>query len=304
MNLFSILIILLFSLSSCGKKSLIHSLFNTSRDDSNPSSSKSIIQCPTGYIPIPNDPTYNTDDFCVMKFEAKDVGGVATSQTALTPWVNISYTDAKTECQNLGAGHDLISNPEWMTIARNIENQNYNWSGNLVGSGELARGHSENGPIAVLSVSNELDEYDQTGDNSSSGWEQRRTSLLSNGELLWDLAGNASEIIDWYIPAANKAYVSADGSPQAAWREFNTVDTRIGVGEDMEVNSWQAINTSLTSVDGIGSYFSEDNISDGYAVRGGAYFQFSNGGIYSLFLITSAGSVSTRRTFRCTYKPQ
>src|SRR5680860_1634600 len=52
--------------------------------------------CPTGFIPVPGSGTYGTNDFCVMKYEAKNVGGVATSQAALTPWVNISQTAAIT----------------------------------------------------------------------------------------------------------------------------------------------------------------------------------------------------------------
>jgi len=43
--------------------------------------------CPLNFIPVPGSSTYGTEGgFCVMKYEATDVGGVATSQAAGTPW--------------------------------------------------------------------------------------------------------------------------------------------------------------------------------------------------------------------------
>nr|MBP9759156.1 type II secretion system protein [Candidatus Dojkabacteria bacterium] len=31
------------------------------------------IACPTGYVGVPGNPLYQTEDFCVMKYEAKDI---------------------------------------------------------------------------------------------------------------------------------------------------------------------------------------------------------------------------------------
>src|SRR5665647_1062811 len=52
--------------------------------------------CPTGFIVVPGSSTYGTSDFCVMKYEAKNVSGVATSRASGTPWVSISQTNAIT----------------------------------------------------------------------------------------------------------------------------------------------------------------------------------------------------------------
>ncbi|HXH31335.1 MAG TPA: fibronectin type III domain-containing protein, partial [Bacteriovoracaceae bacterium] len=173
------------------------------------------LACPTNYIPVAaNTAVGTTSEFCVMKFEAKcvgtscptatpDVNAVATSQATSTPWISISQTNAKTACTNLGTGYDLISNPEWMTIAYNIEATASNWAGGVVGTGALFRGHSDNGPASGLTVSDTTDLYNGTGNTAAqamgSGKEQRRTFTLSNGEVIWDLAGNIFEWTDWSL---------------------------------------------------------------------------------------------------------
>ena len=52
-----------------------------------------ILDCPTGFIPVPGSPTYGTTDFCVMKYEAKvDGSGNIVSIPTGTPMVNIPQT--------------------------------------------------------------------------------------------------------------------------------------------------------------------------------------------------------------------
>lgn len=76
--------------------------------------------------------------FCVMKYEAKEVGGLATSTPTGNPWININQDQARTACQAIGA--QLITNAQWTALARNIETTASNWSNGVVGSGVLARG--------------------------------------------------------------------------------------------------------------------------------------------------------------------
>ena len=135
------------------------------------------ISCPTGFVEVPANSSLGvTSNFCVMQFDAKNVGGVATSQALTSPWVSINQSDAKSECTSLGAGYDLISNPEQMTIARNAENVASNWSGGIVGTGMMPIGHSDNSPGSALEVTNINDPYNGTGntsgDGAGSGWEQ------------------------------------------------------------------------------------------------------------------------------------
>ena len=189
------------------------------------------ISCPTGYISVPGNSMYGTGDFCVMKYEAKAVdinnptvgltdpntgfNTIANNTTPTTsangrrvasvasgyPIANIDQATAAQYCTDAGA--TLISNAEAMTIARNIEGQAVNWynpnppadtSNNIVGSGGLWRGHSDNNPPNALVAS--MDDnagYTGTNNSISNGWQEKRTHTLSNGEVIWDLSGNLWE---------------------------------------------------------------------------------------------------------------
>ena len=141
--------------------------------------------CPENYVLVPGNATYGTSDFCVMKYEASNNGdGVAVSDTATTPWVSITQTAAITACSNIGDGYHLITNDEWMTIARNAEQVDANWTGGVVGSGVLKRGNVGN---------TETGNYD--GNNPEYGTDRNVLAelTLSNGETIWDLSGNVWE---------------------------------------------------------------------------------------------------------------
>ena len=63
----------------------------TSDSQPQPIVSSTITTCPLNFILVPGSSTYNTNDFCVMKYEAKQVGSTTTpiSQASGLPWVNI-----------------------------------------------------------------------------------------------------------------------------------------------------------------------------------------------------------------------
>jgi len=160
------------------------------------------VRCPNEfYLPVPGNAALGTGDFCVMKTEAKYVNSVAVAQYEGKPKVQISPIDAKTTCQNIRIPYtscDLISNAQWMTIARNIESTAANWSGGEVGSGSINRGHSDNDPNESLSISDPTNPWDQTDpDGLETPWSQKRTHTLSNGSEIWDFAGNVHEWVDW-----------------------------------------------------------------------------------------------------------
>ena len=152
-----------------------------------------IISCPTGYIRVPADSTVGTTaDFCVAKFEMKDDGsGNAVSQAAGVPWVNIDWADAVTECDDLNAlngvtsKYALISNEEWMTVARNVEQVDANWFSGTAGVGVIARGHSDNFPATGLAGSTDDDGYANTVNDVTEpingGREQRRKEWAGCG---------------------------------------------------------------------------------------------------------------------------
>lgn len=160
------------------------------------------ISCPTGYIVVPGNSVYGTDDFCAMKYEAKNVGGVATSQAASTPWVNITQSTALSTASAACTGCHLMTEGEWLTIAQNVSSVASNWSGGSVGSGYIFSGHNDNSPSNILAAdTSDSNGYYGTGnfsgDSSVTGFmvgnSQRRTLTLTNGEVIWDFSGNVGE---------------------------------------------------------------------------------------------------------------
>lgn len=123
---------------------------------------------PAGWVVVPGNSTYSTSDFLAMKYEAKcattsdpttglttpdtgyhtysDSGSACTAANSKQvvsvasgyPIANITQTNSITRCGTVsvaGGNAHLITNNEWMTVARNAEGQAGNWSLGAVGSG-------------------------------------------------------------------------------------------------------------------------------------------------------------------------
>lgn len=258
--------------------------------------------CPSNYIKIAENTTLGTTEFCVMQFEAKNNAGIATSSASGSPWVNITATAAKTECNDLGVGYDLISNREWIAISYLIENQAQNWSVS-VGSGVLVRGNSD-GINGILSVSDTNDPYDQTGDSTVSNWEQRRTFYTSASNLLWDFAGNAWEWVDWTIGGSFDVGFNAC-TPEAWWELYDipSVCSPIPNSLDYAPNNPTAISTATYNASyNLGRIYVTSNASWGVAIRGGYNGDGPNAGIYSLALDFATTDSAFNIGFRCVYR--
>ncbi len=292
--------------------------------------------CPIGFVPVPGDATLGTNDFCVMQFEAKawndlnsnqiiDAGEVeadgcfpiyedrncaagvdtvsrkAVSVADNLPWRILTQRQARAACADLnGMGeskYSLISNPEWMTIARNIENQKANWSGGELGAGAIFQGSIRDNSASSY-------RYDSRGQpDSGTGRNVKARHILSNGEQIWDLSGNVAEWVDWNIIPSQKAYSSTDGVSVAAWREFSALDNLISLSNPMFPNSWQPIHASYNSSQGVGQYYAGTNIYGGAAYRGGSTFNdMDEAGIFSLRLDLTEKTRSNAIGFRCVYQ--
>jgi prepilin-type N-terminal cleavage/methylation domain-containing protein len=171
---------------------------------------------PTNWIPVPGNSTFGTPNFWVMQYEAKceqtsnnapmqTVGAAydvyrgynnAATGYACTggsyhiasdpngfPIVGISHTTAAAYCA--AAGAHLWTNDEYMTIATNAANLGSNWSGGSVGSGTMPYGNSN-------SVNLQYDGTTQYG-TGYSDFAHLRILNLSNGDVIWDFAGNIWE---------------------------------------------------------------------------------------------------------------
>jgi prepilin-type N-terminal cleavage/methylation domain-containing protein len=248
--------------------------------------------CPTGYIAVPGNTLYGTNNFCVMKYEAKATTPAAITQAAGNPQVNISQTNAITACSLNGAGYGLINNNEWMTIARNIEGQGVNWTGGTVGSGGLWRGHSDGSPNNALAASTDNDPYFGTGNTSPSI--ERRTHTLSNGETIWDLSGNVWEWTSDTIQGQNKP----NNSSGNLWQQWTAISNFGTLNYDLTRPSNPAWNSSQN----MGQYYAGTVTgTTTFAFRrGGSWYNATtSAGVFTLNLNTAPSDTASTFGFRC-----
>lgn len=271
------------------------------------------ILCPEGYVHVRARPEVGTQhDFCVMRAHARsdsreprrDRAKLNTDlkQRAAT---NFMHHHAQRACGNLGPGFALISNAEWMTIARDLELQPENWSGGKAGVGVFVRGHTDDSPRHPLNIENLDDPYDQTGnsarDKPGEGWEQRRTFVLSSGEVIWDFSGNYWHWVDWYVDGPDRARSSRPHLREGDWLHFDEVDLAQAASSKMPTESWAPLHFGREH--GLGRYLPGEFAYGGYAMRGGSWLNDSRAGIYSLSLAFAGACAPAGISFRCVYRP-
>lgn len=257
------------------------------------------LVCPVGFIVVPGSATYGTSDFCVMKYEAKaddngDGVGDTNQNTGYDTWPadtypisvsrklvssaagypldNISQINTITAASSLNfvygcaSGCHLITEAEWMTIAQNVLSVPSNWSGGAVGSGYIYSGHNDGIPnTALIADSNDANGYSGTGQSSPSY--QRRTLTLTNGEVIWDLAGN-----EWEWTTGQIAAEKPTGMGFWGWHQWTDIS-----GGSLDINPYP----SGTGFSGSGSWNSSNGIGQIYGLtssvslngflRGGAW---------------------------------
>ena len=295
--------------------------------------------CPDGYVVVPGNAELGTHNFCVMKYEAKNVGGVATSQAASLPWASITWNAAKVECESLGSGFHLMTEEERLTIAHNVEFVASNWNSSVVGTGFLYSGHNDNSPSSRLAAdTDDGNGYSGTGDSLSScdgsynnfvaGDDttsgracagQRRTLNLSNGEVLWDFAGNVWEWVDAWVYAnesLGSPYRYHGGDQQ--WMSYHSND---GTGKvaslvptlKLPSNGWNANQGMGRYYDGydiLGAYNNVNEYPDfctGYCASkgvfrsGGRWSTGAYAGAFALSLDDGPSASGTNNGFRCSF---
>ena len=261
------------------------------------------------WILVPGDPDYGTNDFCVMKYEAKCSladGSTCTasastesptSTAANTPWVSINQQDAITECASLGKGYHLITNDEWMAIATNVAAVASNWSNGVVGDAQLKRGHSDNSPSQACAASSDdslnVVESDCTAQASANDdFIEQRTHTLSNGEVIWDLAGNVTEWTS-YFNDEEKPTPAATG-----WRQLSAF-TGTATMPGSDIVPMLATSNSWTSSNSIGMFLTGIDSSGGALIRGGSYNYGQWAGVFNGTLNKGPTEFNNDRGFRC-----
>lgn len=251
-----------------------------------------LTTCPTNYVLVPKLIGYTTSDFCVAKYEMKlsTVTGEAVSQAAGAPYASISRDNAINACRSRGGGYELINNDQWQTIAKNIAGVAVNWSSGTVYVGSLNKGHSDGTPASAQVASVDTDPCYLTGQTCSTAvWNsQRRTFVLSTGEVLWDFVGNVSE---WVI---NPSTVSPGANGLVA--SYNPGDTReVLYGHNIPCDDY----TNSPFCNYGSGYFG----TAGAIHRGSAFGDNTNAGIFYANLQSSGTATSANVGFRCVFQP-
>ncbi len=306
----------------------------TKQNIKNTNRSPRASDCPTGFVPVPGNYLYDTVEgdggFCVAKYEMKidetgdGVGDVNTScqNTTYATWNNgaatcgynagtrtlvssasgyplatISQTTSITACTSIG-GH-LITNNERMTIARNIEMVTSNWSGGAVGSGYIYSGHNDGTPNAALAAdTNDNNGYAGTGQTTGN---QRRTLTLTNGETIWDFAGNVWEITSYTINAQDEPNDGTLPSADGEWIEYSAI-TDLGT---MTYNDLFLLTSrDYNSSNGIGRVYSDAGDTGARALFfGGRWYNGSPSGFMALNLGLVSSYTFNNHGLRCVVVP-
>jgi len=314
--------------------------------------------CEQGWVKVPGNVSLLVNDFCLMKYEAKcslaDGNGTAcfadlpNSTPENAPWGNITQAGAKERCAALGSGYHLTRDREWITAAANILSVPANWQFGAVGSGCLFGGHMDcygagnNCSYGYNASSDDrLGYWNGTANYSNGvffcpftanatgtkGLETRRTLYLSNGEVVWDMAGNVWEWTDGSVfanrtdPSAcnlNGAVPSCSSDPQGitgGQMPTNGAITVYAMVDYTNITNFNALNYSrinLSANSGIGQIYLTPglalnlngtvgvyNDSIHAFLRGGSYQNGLGTGVWTLYLNDASGRNRALQGFRC-----
>jgi type II secretory pathway pseudopilin PulG len=235
------------------------------------------LSCPSGFITVPGNSLFGTEDFCVMKYEAKDDGDHMISQASGSPsiwWTQTGATTYAQEVENCTGCH-LITENEWLTIAHNALNVASNWSSGQVGTGYIYSGNNHASRTAAST--NDNDGY--YGVDEATYPTDRRTLTLSNGQVIWDLAGNAWEWTSGTITG------NQPGDTNWVFREYNSIADPKDLDYAFPSYGTPAA-TNWTSANGIGKLYTNSSISTIRGCSRGGWWNDSpaEAGIFSLSL--------------------
>lgn len=263
------------------------------------------VNCPSGYVAVPAVSGYTSTALCVGKYEAQIVGGKAISQAGL-PSVVRKRSDAAAACSALGSKYALITNAQWQAVARNIESVSQNWSGSSVGNGALSLGHCDMDPDDYIASGSDSNGCVNTNDpdcGENSWYFQKRTFKLSNGQIIWDFAGNLSEWVS-DLPVADISSLQSGGI-----EAMNITDSVLKKLFGPAILSTSRLEPELNGGLGLisASYDPGDDTALGI-IRGGGYESTADSGIFNAQINipaeTSAyDSELLNIGFRCVYTP-
>ena len=196
---------------------------------------------------------------------SKGADGKAVITEDGTPWVRISFEEAKAACADIGG--QLVTETQELAIRLNAAQQDCNWTKGKVGEGKLFRGLRKGNVSSA-----------QPGTFQSPDAKERRWLTLSNGEKVCDLNGNVFSWIYDDVQGNDKGLTNTIKADSISLTTAPYPSQEKGMG-------WRP--------DG------ERNWSGDALVRGGCWRSNSNAGVFSLINV-SPGNRYDFVGFRCT----
>jgi len=294
----------------------------------------------SGWVSVPGNSTFGTHNFAVMQYDAdcsdgkgnylndttgssdttnyqvyanSGTGGIACTGSRSVASLPGGYPiadiaeqpTAKAYCNAIGA--HLLTNDEYMTIAMNAANQGVNWNGGTVGGASqyMPSGNS-NASYAEPAGGNPEGYLSGSTSTYYSDFHHLRTLTLSNGQVIWDLAGNVWEEVQrsdmnqgdnqntMFSPTCTTgSWVWCEFASSTAWTSDPT--TALTASQVSPPNGW-------TSSQGMGQLYAwgPGGIGGGTNafIRGGNWTGGAGGGPFTLYLLWYTGYTNSTVGFR------
>lgn len=259
------------------------------------------ILCPIGFIVVPGSKTYGTGNFCIMKYEAKQVGTTELPESvpAGLPFTGVNQFEAIDFSRLVCSDCHLVSEAEWMTLAQNVLNVDSNWDNDAgthkVGVGYIYPGHSDNEPSVALEANVDSEGYSGTGQTSG---KQRRTLSLSNGEIIWDMSGNVYEWTSLQTSGGQPGVVGG-GWARREWTAV-TADGSLSIDPSPKGTgiTGAALWTSSNKIGQVESSYEETSLRG--TVRSGSWESPDRAGVLCLNFVPLPTSYGPKTGFRVT----
>lgn len=224
--------------------------------------------------------------------------------------------NAESYCAKMG--WHLITNNEWMTIARNVEQVSDNWcdkNGTNCGFAPgtkgkvLANGHNDSkneasagGAIsdsAIIAGNDNQPCFGTTTDGSNicGGKDsQKRTLTISNGDTIWDFAGNVWQWVDNTVMRKDEPRSNTNGILDKGWTRsdfapgsLQSVITDNGRGSSMGYDVFRPSNTTWNASNGVGRIYHYSSATDTDTtlytfIRGGNWKHGTDDGAFTMHM--------------------